>query len=239
MNDLYNKIEALCKNKDVNITKMCREAEVVRGNLSDLKMGRTNSLSAKNLSKIAMYFNVPIDFLLGRPPFDNWDLIEKNREDFLNHVKIHPETLKEIWGIDLATANSVTLSSFIKFVADAIASAEMTACGEWNIKEKGFQVYTIEQFKQWNKPILDSNEQKETAPAPLTRRDERDIEKRLAAALGDLEHASRADGLMFDGEPLDDETKELLAASLRSTLEMTKRLAKQKYTPKKYRKEGE
>lgn len=81
--------------------------------------------------------------------------------------------------------------------------------------------------------------QKETAPTSLNKRDERDIEKRLAAALGDLEQASQADGLMFDGEPLDEETKELLAASLRSTLEMTKRLAKQKYTPKKYQKEGE
>lgn len=81
-------------------------------------------------------------------------------------------------------------------------------------------------------------EQKETAPAPFTRRDERDIEKRLEAMLGDLD--GPADGLMFSGEPLDDETRELLRDSLRNQLEMTKRLAKQKYTPKKYRKkEGE
>lgn len=82
-----------------------------------------------------------------------------------------------------------------------------------------------------------TGEQKETAPT-LTKKDERDIEKRLEAMLGDLE--GPADGLMFSGEPLDDETRELLRASLRNQLEMTKRLAKQKYTPKKYRKkEGE
>ena len=45
------------------------------------------------------------------------------------------------------------------------------------------------------------------------------------------------DGLMFDGEPLDEETRQLLRASLENQLEMTKRLAKQKFTPKKYRKE--
>ena len=74
--------------------------------------------------------------------------------------------------------------------------------------------------------------------AGLTRRDERDIERRLEAMLGDLEGPT--DGLMFSGEPLDEETRELLAASLRNQLEMTKRLAKQRYTPKKYRaKEGE
>ena len=42
---------------------------------------------------------------------------------------------------------------------------------------------------------------------------------------------------MFDGEPLDDETKELLAASLRSSMETSKVWAKKKFTPKKYRKD--
>lgn len=79
-------------------------------------------------------------------------------------------------------------------------------------------------------------EQKEKAPA-LTKKDERDIEKRLEAMIGDLE--GNADGLMFSGEPMDEETRELLKMSLRNQLEISKRLAKQKYTPKKYRKEGE
>lgn len=76
------------------------------------------------------------------------------------------------------------------------------------------------------------NKQKET-PA-LTKKDERDISKRLDQTLSDLENAQGA--LMFDGEPLDDVTKELLIASLRKDLEMGKRIAKQKFTPKKYRK---
>lgn len=40
---------------------------------------------------------------------------------------------------------------------------------------------------------------------------------------------------MFQGEPLDDATKELIAISLRNSLEMGKKLAKQKFTPKKYK----
>jgi transcriptional regulator with XRE-family HTH domain len=71
--------------------------------------------------------------------------------------------------------------------------------------------------------------------APIfSKKDERDISKRLDQTLKDLENAQGA--LMFDGEPLDDVTKELLIASLRKDLEMGKRIAKQKYTPKKYRK---
>ncbi len=71
----------------------------------------------------------------------------------------------------------------------------------------------------------------------LTEKDRRDIERRLSAMIADL--SGSADGLMFDGEPIDDETRQLLEVSLRNQLEISKRLAKQKFTPKKYRKEGE
>lgn len=76
--------------------------------------------------------------------------------------------------------------------------------------------------------------QKGTPPA-LTEKDERDISARIDRILSDLE--GQQAGLMFDGEPLDDETKELLAASLRSSMEVSKVWAKKKFTPKKYRKD--
>ena len=78
----------------------------------------------------------------------------------------------------------------------------------------------------------------ETKNAPdLTEKDRRDIERRLSAMIADL--SGPTDGLMFDGEPIDDETRQLLEVSLRNQLEISKRIAKQKFTPKKYRKEGE
>lgn len=40
---------------------------------------------------------------------------------------------------------------------------------------------------------------------------------------------------MFDGEPMNDETKELLRASLENSVRMAKITAKKKFTPKKYR----
>lgn len=64
MGSLYERIERLCKEKGVNITVMCREASVSRGNLTDLKMGRQSGLSAKNIAKIANYFDVSTDYLL-------------------------------------------------------------------------------------------------------------------------------------------------------------------------------
>ena len=62
-------------------------------------------------------------------------------------------------------------------------------------------------------------------------RDERDISRRLEQTLADLE--SEQGALMFDGAPLDDETRELLKASLEHSIRVAKINAK-KFTPKKY-----
>ena len=65
MSELYNRIEFLCDSRGINITKMCKESGASRGALSDLKMGRTKSLSSDTLNRIANYFGVSVDYLLG------------------------------------------------------------------------------------------------------------------------------------------------------------------------------
>lgn len=67
----------------------------------------------------------------------------------------------------------------------------------------------------------------------LSHRNERDIKKDLERTLNSLE--SSCEGLMFDGEPIDDETKELLKISLENSMRLAKQIAKQKFTPKKYK----
>lgn len=68
----------------------------------------------------------------------------------------------------------------------------------------------------------------------LTQKDKKDIKKALNQTLNQLENSQ--DGLMFDGEPIDDETRELLRISLESSMRLAKEIAKKKYTPKKYKK---
>ena len=67
----------------------------------------------------------------------------------------------------------------------------------------------------------------------LTEKDEKDIEKTLQDTRNQLE--SEQNGLMFSGQALDDETRELLKISLENSLRMAKITAKKKFTPKKYR----
>lgn len=71
MNNMYNVIAKLCHERGVNITQMCRDANVPRGSLTDLKKGRATALSTKTLSKIAEYFDVSVDYLIvGKEVFD-------------------------------------------------------------------------------------------------------------------------------------------------------------------------
>ena len=66
MSNLYNRIGALCKERGITVTAMCKESGASRASLSDLKMGRKQSLSADTLDKIASYLQVSVDYLLGR-----------------------------------------------------------------------------------------------------------------------------------------------------------------------------
>ena len=136
----YDLFKKLCDDRNISVSKACIEMGLSRSIAAKWKNTKTNP-SAEVLPKIAKYFNVSVDYLLGA-------------------------------------------------------------------------------------------EEKVKTPA-LTAKDERDISKKLEEALSQLE--SSQEGLMFQGEALDDATKELIAISLKNSLEMGKRLAKQKFTPKKYK----
>ena len=67
----------------------------------------------------------------------------------------------------------------------------------------------------------------------LNKKDERDIAKTLGQLKETLENE---EGLMFDGNPMTDEAKESILAAMEVGLQMAKLKNKEKYTPKKYRK---
>lgn len=71
----------------------------------------------------------------------------------------------------------------------------------------------------------------------LTTRDERQIAADLEKMLADLD--SKNSMAAMGGTVEDDEDRELLKASLQATMRLAKKIAKEKYTPKKYRHEEE
>lgn len=62
---MYAIIEQLCQEQDIRPGKLCTDLGISRGTLSDLHKGRTKRLSAQNMEKIAAYFGVSTDYLLG------------------------------------------------------------------------------------------------------------------------------------------------------------------------------
>lgn len=64
MSELYIRIENLCKEHKISITAMCKEAMVSRGSITDLKQGRSKTLSSEAISKIAKLFDVSTDYLM-------------------------------------------------------------------------------------------------------------------------------------------------------------------------------
>lgn len=80
----------------------------------------------------------------------------------------------------------------------------------------------------------ESNET-EAPSVPLTPRDERQIAADLEKMLADLD--SKNAMAAMGGTVEDDEDRELLKASLQATMRLAKKIAKEKYTPKKYRHE--
>lgn len=66
----------------------------------------------------------------------------------------------------------------------------------------------------------------------LTAKDEKDIKQ----AIEDFKNKLSTAGVMYDGEPLDDETKDAVLAAVELAERTARLAAKEKFTPKKYKK---
>ena len=64
MGNMYEKINELIKLHHTNATALCRKAGISRSVLSELKAGRTKSLSVENATKLAVALEVPFSELM-------------------------------------------------------------------------------------------------------------------------------------------------------------------------------
>ncbi|TGA96718.1 helix-turn-helix domain-containing protein [Sporolactobacillus shoreae] len=96
------------------------------------------------------------------------------------------------------------------------------------------QEKVIEQAIEQQNAYLSGKNKKpdKNALPPLSEKDERDIGKQLENILNKMDSNV---SLAYDGEPMDQETQDLVRAAIESSLRLTKQIAKKKFTPKKYR----
>ena len=65
MSNLYEKINNLCKNKGIKASKMCDDLSMSRSFVTELKSGRSKSVTAETATKVANYFGVSVEYLMG------------------------------------------------------------------------------------------------------------------------------------------------------------------------------
>lgn len=82
--------------------------------------------------------------------------------------------------------------------------------------------------------LMTGKEEPEKKEVELTPRDERDIEKILDQT---REQLLSQEGLMFDGKPASPEAIDSILSAMQVGMELAKKKNKEKYTPKKYKKD--
>lgn len=133
MSTFYSLYCDLCKNADITPSRAANAIGFNRATVTTWK-NTGNTPKGDLLIKIAKYFDVPIDFLLGLQPFNNWDVINANRKQLIDASGIDSKLLSTLWGIDSSSPETASLVAFIKFVNEAIVSAEINSDGVLAIK---------------------------------------------------------------------------------------------------------
>ena len=64
MENLYTRLTDLCKQKGITGYRLCKDTGLQPSLLTDLKVGRQTSVSAKKAAKIAEYFGVSAEYIL-------------------------------------------------------------------------------------------------------------------------------------------------------------------------------
>lgn len=149
----YDKFKALCDSVGIS----CNKAALAMGlsNATPTKWKKTGATpDGSTVAKLTAYFDVPTDFLLERPPFDCWDLINQNRKGFLHYVDIDPDMFQIIWGINPEDPDATPMKDFISFLSLVVESAQPTSEGDWKITLRP-------SFKKEKMPTLEGEQDEE------------------------------------------------------------------------------
>lgn len=94
MANLYERLDALCKERGIKGARMCRDLGISKSLMTDLKSGRKKTVNADTAQKIASYFEVSVGYLLGEE-----DKIKNNPAGMaeLHFEMIMDEDLSEIF----------------------------------------------------------------------------------------------------------------------------------------------
>lgn len=117
------------------------------------------------------------------------------------------------------------------------AGVTQTALSNWKSGRSTPTTKTLQKIADYFGVTIDflmTGKNTKEKTSELTPRDEKDIEKILEHT---KEQLLSQEGLMFDGDPASPEAVDSILAAMQIGMEMAKKKNKEKYTPKKYKKD--
>ncbi len=117
-----------------------------------------------------------------------------------------------------------------------LANVTQTALSNWKTGKSTPSAKTLQKLADFFNVSIDylmtgNNSNSETSG--LTKRDTKEITEML----NNMEDLLKQDGLMFDGDPASPEAIDSILSAMKIGMELAKQKNKEKYTPKKYKKD--
>ena len=115
------------------------------------------------------------------------------------------------------------------------AGVTQTALSNWKTGKSTPTTKTLQKIADYFGVTIDylmNGEEKDAEPT-LTKRDTKEITEMMNG----VEELLKQDGLMFDGNPASQEAIDSILSAMKIGMEMAKQRNKEKYTPKKYKKD--
>lgn len=141
-----NRLKELRETKNISMAQTARDLGIPYTTYVGYEKGDREP-NQDILKRISVYFGVPVDFLIGAPPFDLWDAVNSNRAAFFSSVPIlrnKKEQFKIIWGIDINDPESVSIQRLVSFISHCVETISLN-------EESGFVVRLNHNFSYLSK----------------------------------------------------------------------------------------
>lgn len=103
---LYESIKSLCDAKGVKPGKMCVDLKISKSTMTDLKSGRRSGVSMDTAQKIADYFGVSVDRVLGSGQKETPALSEEDERKRIEEI-LNSMTREELLDLMSRTAEKL------------------------------------------------------------------------------------------------------------------------------------
>lgn len=230
---IVENIRSLCKKCGISIPKV--EKELGFGNGAIYNWDK-NSPSIDKLQKVANYFKVSIDYLLGRGDiYDRgWVLKEERESQGLSEKELgNLAGLDEFEILQYESDEMPITEDLAENISKALGMSFVSLLNKHGLYDEHIPPEfdgDVDAYEAFKKAVSRDVHNESSKSHNLTKKDERDIVIRLEQLQIDL---ASQETLMLSGDVLDDETRELLKSALEHAVLVSKLKAKIKFNPTK------